>query len=79
MSTDTSEAVEPAAHWARLPLRDLGSAAAPLDPFPVGPGLETLSQRVERHVANAALEHGFTAVGGITDSVGGGRVLRTSA
>ncbi|OBI45552.1 bifunctional o-acetylhomoserine/o-acetylserine sulfhydrylase [Mycobacterium sp. E796] len=34
-------------------LRDLGSAAAPFNAFLVAQGLETLSLRVERHVANA--------------------------
>jgi O-acetylhomoserine (thiol)-lyase len=34
-------------------LRDLGSAAAPFNAFLVSQGLETLSLRVERHVANA--------------------------
>ena len=34
-------------------LRDLGSAAAPFNAFLVALGLETLSLRVERHVANA--------------------------
>jgi hypothetical protein len=59
MSTDTSEAVESAAHW--------------------GSGLETLSPRVEGQVANAALEHGCTVAGGITDPVGGGCMFRTPA
>jgi O-acetylhomoserine/O-acetylserine sulfhydrylase-like pyridoxal-dependent enzyme len=40
-------------NWGDLPLRDLGSAAAPFNAFPVAQGLETLSLRVERHVANA--------------------------
>lgn len=34
-------------------LRDLGSAVAPFNAFLIGQGLETLSLRVERHVANA--------------------------
>ena len=34
-------------------LRDLGSAAAPFNAFLIAQGLETLSLRVERHVANA--------------------------
>ena len=34
-------------------LRDLGSAASPFNAFLVAQGLETLSLRVERHVANA--------------------------
>ncbi|HEY2451017.1 MAG TPA: PLP-dependent transferase, partial [Mycobacterium sp.] len=34
-------------------LRDLGSAASPFNAFLVALGLETLSLRVERHVANA--------------------------
>jgi O-acetylhomoserine (thiol)-lyase len=34
-------------------LRDLGSAAAPFNAFLVAQGLETLSLRIERHVANA--------------------------
>lgn len=34
-------------------LRDLGSAAAPFNAFLVAQGIETLSLRVERHVANA--------------------------
>ncbi|GAA3700940.1 bifunctional o-acetylhomoserine/o-acetylserine sulfhydrylase [Zhihengliuella alba] len=34
-------------------LRDLGSAVAPLNAFLIAQGLETLSLRVERHVANA--------------------------
>jgi O-acetylhomoserine (thiol)-lyase len=34
-------------------LRDMGSAAAPFNAFLVAQGLETLSLRVERHVANA--------------------------
>ncbi|GER22617.1 bifunctional o-acetylhomoserine/o-acetylserine sulfhydrylase [Zafaria cholistanensis] len=34
-------------------LRDLGSSVAPLNAFLIGQGLETLSLRVERHVANA--------------------------
>jgi O-acetylhomoserine (thiol)-lyase len=34
-------------------LRDLGSAGAPFNAFLVAQGLETLSLRVERHVANA--------------------------
>jgi O-acetylhomoserine (thiol)-lyase len=34
-------------------LRDLGAAAAPFNAFLVAQGLETLSLRVERHVANA--------------------------
>lgn len=34
-------------------LRDLGSSAAPFNAFLVAQGLETLSLRVERHVANA--------------------------
>jgi O-acetylhomoserine (thiol)-lyase len=34
-------------------LRDLGSAAAPFNAFLVAQGLETLSLRMERHVANA--------------------------
>ncbi len=43
-------------------LRDLGPAAAPFNAFLIAQGLETLSLRIERHVANAAavaswLEH----------------------
>jgi len=34
-------------------LRDLGSAAAPFNAFLIAQGLETLSLRMERHVANA--------------------------
>jgi len=34
-------------------LRDLGSAASPFNAFLVAQGLETLSLRIERHVANA--------------------------
>jgi O-acetylhomoserine (thiol)-lyase len=34
-------------------LRDLGSAASPFNAFLIAQGLETLSLRVERHVANA--------------------------
>src|ERR1700712_721602 len=34
-------------------LRDLGSAVAPFNAFPISQGLETLSLRVERHVQNA--------------------------
>ena len=34
-------------------LRDLGSAAAPFNAFLIAQGLETLSLRIERHVANA--------------------------
>src|SRR5437764_684624 len=34
-------------------LRDLGSAGAPFNAFLVSQGLETLSLRIERHVANA--------------------------
>lgn len=34
-------------------LRDLGSAAAPFNAFLVAQGIETLSLRIERHVANA--------------------------
>ena len=34
-------------------LRDLGSAPAPFNAFLIAQGLETLSLRVERHVANA--------------------------
>lgn len=34
-------------------LRDLGSSAAPFNAFLIAQGLETLSLRVERHVANA--------------------------
>lgn len=34
-------------------LRDLGSAASPFNAFLVSQGLETLSLRIERHVANA--------------------------
>ncbi|HYO03500.1 MAG TPA: PLP-dependent transferase [Mycobacterium sp.] len=34
-------------------LRDLGSAAAPFNAFLISQGLETLSLRIERHVANA--------------------------
>ena len=34
-------------------LRDLGSAVAPFNAFLIAQGLETLSLRVERHVANA--------------------------
>ncbi|MGU3500070.1 bifunctional o-acetylhomoserine/o-acetylserine sulfhydrylase [Mycobacterium sp. C31M] len=34
-------------------LRDLGSAAAPFNAFLIAQGLETLSLRLERHVANA--------------------------
>ncbi len=34
-------------------LRDMGSAAAPFNAFLIAQGLETLSLRVERHVANA--------------------------
>ncbi|MGJ9401714.1 bifunctional o-acetylhomoserine/o-acetylserine sulfhydrylase [Arthrobacter sp. KK5.5] len=34
-------------------LRDLGSAAAPLNAFLIAQGLETLSLRMERHVSNA--------------------------
>jgi O-acetylhomoserine (thiol)-lyase len=34
-------------------LRDLGSSVAPLNAFLIAQGLETLSLRVERHVANA--------------------------
>jgi O-acetylhomoserine (thiol)-lyase len=34
-------------------LRDYGSAAAPFNAFLIAQGLETLSLRVERHVANA--------------------------
>ena len=35
-------------------LRDLGSAVAPFNAFLISQGLETLSLRVERHVANAS-------------------------
>jgi O-acetylhomoserine (thiol)-lyase len=35
-------------------LRDLGPAAAPFNAFLIAQGLETLSLRIERHVANAA-------------------------
>src|ERR671912_1042881 len=35
-------------------LRDLGSAVSPFNAFLIAQGLETLSLRVERHVANAA-------------------------
>ncbi|MEW5811398.1 MAG: bifunctional o-acetylhomoserine/o-acetylserine sulfhydrylase [Actinomycetota bacterium] len=35
-------------------LRDLGSAASPFNAFLIAQGLETLSLRMERHVANAA-------------------------
>ena len=34
-------------------LRDLGSAASPFNAFLIAQGLETLSLRIERHVANA--------------------------
>ena len=34
-------------------LRDLGAAAAPFNAFLIAQGIETLSLRVERHVANA--------------------------
>ncbi|MGY4544396.1 O-acetylhomoserine/O-acetylserine sulfhydrylase-like pyridoxal-dependent enzyme [Arthrobacter sp. UYNi723] len=34
-------------------LRDLGSAVSPFNAFLIAQGLETLSLRVERHVANA--------------------------
>ncbi|KXX61293.1 hypothetical protein AZG88_34385 [Rhodococcus sp. LB1] len=34
-------------------LRDLGSAVAPFNAFLIAQGIETLSLRVERHVANA--------------------------
>jgi O-acetylhomoserine (thiol)-lyase len=42
-------------------LRDLGSAASPFNAFLVAQGLETLSLRVERHVANAQKVAGFLA------------------
>src|SRR5690606_36392389 len=34
-------------------LRDLGSSASPFNAFLIAQGLETLSLRIERHVANA--------------------------
>ena len=34
-------------------LRDLGSAASPFNAFLIAQGMETLSLRIERHVANA--------------------------
>ena len=34
-------------------LRDLGAAVAPFNAFLIAQGLETLSLRIERHVANA--------------------------
>ena len=42
-------------------LRDYGSAAAPFNAFLVAQGLETLSLRVERHVANAQRVAAFLA------------------
>ena len=42
-------------------LRDLGSAAAPFNAFLIAQGLETLSLRIERHVANAARVAQFLA------------------
>ncbi|WP_125609831.1 bifunctional o-acetylhomoserine/o-acetylserine sulfhydrylase [Specibacter cremeus] len=43
-------------------LRDLGSAVAPFNAFLIAQGLETLSLRVERHVANAvAVAHWLEA------------------
>ncbi len=43
-------------------LRDLGSAASPFNAFLVAQGLETLSLRIERHVANAQKVAEFLAV-----------------
>ncbi len=40
-------------------LRDLGSAASPFNAFLVAQGLETLSLRIERHVANAQRVAGY--------------------
>ena len=42
-------------------LRDLGSAASPFNAFLIAQGLETLSLRMERHVANAARVAQFLA------------------
>lgn len=49
-------------------LRDLGSAAAPFNAFLIAQGLETLSLRMERHVANAQRVAEFLA--GRDDVVG---------
>jgi O-acetylhomoserine (thiol)-lyase len=43
-------------------LRDLGSAASPFNAFLVAQGLETLSLRIERHVANAQRVAEYLAV-----------------
>ena len=51
-----TEALGPAAYIAKLRvqlLRDLGPAVAPFNAFLIAQGLETLSLRIERHVANA--------------------------
>ncbi|WP_432521709.1 bifunctional o-acetylhomoserine/o-acetylserine sulfhydrylase [Kineococcus sp. SYSU DK006] len=51
-----TDAVGPAAYLTKLRvqlLRDLGPAVAPFNAFLIAQGLETLSLRVERHVANA--------------------------
>ena len=42
-------------------LRDLGSAISPFNAFLISQGLETLSLRVERHVANAQRVAGYLA------------------
>ena len=42
-------------------LRDLGSAVAPFNAFLIAQGLETLSLRIERHVANAQKVAAFLA------------------
>jgi O-acetylhomoserine (thiol)-lyase len=42
-------------------LRDLGAAAAPFNAFLIAQGLETLSLRIERHVANAQTVAEFLA------------------
>jgi O-acetylhomoserine (thiol)-lyase len=42
-------------------LRDLGSAASPFNAFLIAQGLETLSLRIERHVANAVRVAQFLA------------------
>ena len=51
-----TEALGAAAYIAKLRvqlLRDLGPAVAPFNAFLIAQGLETLSLRIERHVANA--------------------------